>query len=186
MGAGVLIGNGILKLWCCGMAQGAGFVGGLFFPLFYLGVTSGVLFNMAFPPSKVQACLDSEMITALTHSKPLCFYRDDYDGINLYWGALLMMSAVPASVAPMPFTLTILAALQMEMSGAQATSIFIAVLVSMLTVTGTGIIGKMTGPGKSAAENEEAVSCHAEGIAKGGPEVTSESAVTAAVHTVSV
>ena len=48
IGASIIAVSMILKLVCLGMALGSGFVGGLFFPIFYLGISSGVLLHQAF------------------------------------------------------------------------------------------------------------------------------------------
>ena len=148
IGAHVLIISGILKLFNLGMTLGSGFVGGLFFPLFYIGCTSGVLLNMAFPPSTVQKCFDQpsthDWIIHHPHihngTDPFCINHDGDDGLNKYFAAMVMFAAVPAASVPMPFTLVLLCSFQMEFSAYQASPLFAAVLVSYLMVSGIGLL----------------------------------------------
>jgi len=67
---------------------------------------------------------------------------DGDDGLNKYFAAMVMFAAVPAASVPMPFTLVLLCAFQMEFSAYQASPLFASVLVSYLMISGIGLIPK--------------------------------------------
>jgi len=166
MGVGILIGNALLKLVCLGLAQGAGFVGGFFFPMFYVGTTAGVLIHMAFPPDKYDQCISVSnakfqyLLSEYTNSTgTFCISRDDNGtGINLYFAALALMVAVPGAVVPFPFTLTCIAGFSMEMTSYQMSAIWITVMVSYTLVSGT-LMGLRGGTKEGADEDEIAEAC---------------------------
>ena len=97
------------KLLCMGACLGLGFVGGQIVPCVYAGLCAGMIVSRMFPSCPVTLAVPC------------------------------MMSAVPASFAPIPFTLIGLVVLVMVLDGRMAGPVFVATFVSFLTNCGIGI-----------------------------------------------
>ena len=88
------------------VSQGSGFVGGPIFRLSVIGGTAGVIVHQVFP------------------SMPL----------GLAFSCLL--AAVPGSVAPVPFSMVLMAAFLTQVGALQTGPILIAVITALLTMEG--------------------------------------------------
>jgi len=106
---GTLWGTLVGKLLSMAICLGFGFVGGQIFPCIYAGVCAGMIVCRVVPSLPVTLAVPC------------------------------MMSAVPASFAPIPFTLVGLTALVLVMDGSMAAPVFVATFVSFLTNCGFGI-----------------------------------------------
>ena len=85
-------------------STGSGFIGGPIFPLLFLGGTSGIIVNQAFP----------EVPVGLAFS--------------------CMLAAVPGSIVLAPFSMVLLAALLTQVGAVQTAPILIAVGTAYLTI----------------------------------------------------
>ena len=92
------------------ISMNCGFIGGFIFPLLTIGVLVGVISHELLP--------DAPYGLFLT-----CF-----------------ISALPAGIAPIPYTLICLTAFLFSLNVYQITPVFIATMVSYLIVSGTGIL----------------------------------------------
>lgn len=109
VGPQLLLCTGFAKLFVLGVSMNCGFVGGFVFPTILVGAIAGVLFY------QWQSVVPLGMCVA-------CF-----------------MSAVPAGICPMPFTLACLSIFALFNGLYQTVPIYIACLVSYLVVCGSGV-----------------------------------------------
>lgn len=105
------------------ISMNSGFIGGFIFPLLTIGVLVGVIAHDLFPNAP--------------YSLFLCSF----------------MSALPAGIAPIPYTLICLTAFLFSLNVYQITPVFIATMVSYLIVSGTGILPTLQ---RKAQEREQA------------------------------
>ena len=124
LGLGLLVAVLIAKMLTFAVSQGSGFVGGPIFPSLFIGGTAGVVVHQVFP------------------SVPL----------GLAFSCLL--AAVPGSVAPVPFSMVLLAAFLTQVGALQTGPVLIAVITALLTMEGVkyliGIRKRSRDAGKQA------------------------------------
>ena len=106
---GLLVCTAFAKLFLLGVSMNCGFVGGFVFPTILIGAISGVLFYQWFSTLPLGMCV-------------ACF-----------------ISAVPAGIVPMPFTLAGLTIFILFNGLYQTVPVYIATLMSYTVVCGTGI-----------------------------------------------
>ena len=106
LGLGLLVAVLIAKMLTFAVSQGSGFIGGPIFPSLFIGGTAGVIVHQVFP------------------------------GVPLGLAFSCMLAAVPGSLAPVPFSMVLLAAFLTEVGALQTAPIFIAVVTALLTMEG--------------------------------------------------
>jgi H+/Cl- antiporter ClcA len=126
LGLGLLVAILIAKMLTFAVSQGSGFVGGPIFPSLFIGGTAGVLVHQVFP------------------SVPL----------GLAFSCLL--AAVPGSVAPVPFSMVLLAAFLTQVGALQTAPILIAVITAFLTMEGVRYLVTIRKQSRAAAANQPA------------------------------
>lgn len=104
LGLGLLVAILVGKMIAFAASTGSGFIGGPIFPLLFLGGTSGIIVNQAFP----------EVPVGLAFS--------------------CMLAAVPGSIVLAPFSMVLLAALLTQVGAVQTAPILIAVGTAYLTI----------------------------------------------------
>ena len=106
LGLGLLVAVVVAKMLTFAVSQGSGFIGGPIFPSLFIGGTAGVIVHQVFP------------------------------GVPLGLAFSCMLAAVPGSLAPVPFSMVLLAAFLTEVGVLQTAPIFIAVVTALLTMEG--------------------------------------------------
>lgn len=95
-----------------------GFIGGLVYPLMYIGLVSGILFFLNFPELPFGLCV-------------ACF-----------------TASVPSCLVPMPYTLTAFVCLLYGLDLYQSSAVYISVVTSYILISGTGIVHALQGYSK--------------------------------------
>ena len=106
LGLGLLVAVLIAKMLTFAVSDGSGFIGGPIFPSLFIGGTAGVLVHQVFP------------------------------GVPLGLAFSCMLAAVPGSLAPVPFSMVLMAAFLTEVGALQTAPILIAVVTALLATEG--------------------------------------------------
>ncbi len=104
LGVGLLAAIVIAKMLTFAVSQGSGFIGGPIFPSLFIGGTAGVLVHQAIP------------------------------GVPLGLAFTCLLAAVPGALAPVPFSMVLMAAFLTQVGALQTAPILIAVVTAYLTV----------------------------------------------------
>ena len=128
LGLGLLVAVLIGKMLTFAVSQGSGFIGGPIFPSLFIGGTAGVIVHEVFP------------------SVPL----------GLAFSCLL--AAVPGSVAPVPFSMVLLAAFLTQVGALQTGPMLIAVVTALLTMEGVKYLMSMRKQSRATPAKETAPS----------------------------
>jgi H+/Cl- antiporter ClcA len=121
LGLGLLIAVLIAKMLTFAVSQGSGFIGGPIFPSLFIGGTAGVIVHHLVP------------------SVPL----------GLAFSCLL--AAVPGSVAPVPFSMVLLAVFLTQVGALQTGPMLIAVITALLTMEGVKYLMSIRERSRAAA-----------------------------------
>eukprot|EP00605_Chrysophyceae_sp_TOSAG23-4_P001239 GSChrysophyteH1.ASY1.ANO1.1350.1 assembled CDS len=127
IGPGLLVCTAFAKLFLLGVSMNCGFVGGFVFPTILIGAISGVLFYQWFSTLPLGMCV-------------ACF-----------------ISAVPAGIVPMPFTLAGLTIFILFNGLYQTVPVYIATLMSYTVVCGTGIFTALALRSQKQMDKEQQV-----------------------------
>ncbi len=121
LGARTLIVTAFTKLLCLGISQGFGFIGGPLFPIIFAGACTGSLIHVIFP------------------------------GIPVIISFASGFAAAPVVIIPGIFTITILTSVMFLLGGAASSAVFIACVMSYITVCGMGLMQGLVLKGMKAA-----------------------------------
>ena len=132
----LLICTGFAKLFVLGVSMNCGFVGGFVFPTILVGAIAGTLFYQWQTTVPLGLCV-------------ACF-----------------ISAVPAGICPMPFTLACLSIFTLFNGLYQTVPIYVATLMSYLLVCGSGVFTALQ---LRAQQNQAAQATNTTTGAKAGP-----------------
>jgi len=120
----LIVASAFAKMFVLGVSLNSGFVGGFVFPTILIGVMTGVVCYQLFPYIPLGMCVS-------------CF-----------------LSAVPAGICPMPFTLACLAIFTQYNGLYQTIPIYMATITSYTLVCGSGIFSAMQRRAMAAQNNQ--------------------------------
>mmetsp|Transcript_3975 Transcript_3975/g.6035 ORF Transcript_3975/g.6035 Transcript_3975/m.6035 type:complete len:624 (+) Transcript_3975:1127-2998(+) len=122
LGACTVAVTAFTKLLCLGISQGFGFIGGPLFPIIFAGACTGSLIHIIFP------------------------------GIPVIISFASGFAATPVAIIPGIFTVTALSSVMFLLGGAASSAVFIACVMSYITVCGMGLMQGFILKGMKAAE----------------------------------
>ena len=122
LGLGLLVAVLVAKMLTFAVSQGSGFIGGPIFPSLFIGGTAGVIVHQVFP------------------------------GVPLGLAFSCMLAAVPGSLAPVPFSMVLMAAFLTEVGVLQTAPILIAVVTALLTMEGVKYLISIRRRSRAAAK----------------------------------
>mmetsp|Transcript_43779 Transcript_43779/g.93721 ORF Transcript_43779/g.93721 Transcript_43779/m.93721 type:complete len:508 (+) Transcript_43779:125-1648(+) len=114
LSVGLLTGTAIAKCFTFSLGMSGGLVGGMFFPLMYVGLVSG------------------EVVGKL-----------GIDGLDPAWVDPVMMGAVPASFLTAPLTMLALPVSMFTMGPLHSIAVFVGIVTSSTILVGTGFLHKL-------------------------------------------
>ncbi len=126
LGLGLLVATLVAKMLTFAVSEGSGFIGGPIFPALFIGGTAGVIVHQVFP------------------------------SVPLGLAVPCMLAAVPGSLAPVPFSMVLMAAFLTQVGALQTASILIAVVTALLTTEGVKYLFAMRKQSHAAAAKETA------------------------------
>jgi H+/Cl- antiporter ClcA len=106
LGLGLIAATVVAKMLTFGVSQGSGFVGGPIFPSLFIGGTAGV------------------------------FVHQVIHGVPLGLAFTCLLAATPGALAPVPFSMVLMAAFLTQVGALQTAPILIAVVTAFLTMEG--------------------------------------------------
>jgi len=121
----LLISSGFGKAFNLGLSMNGGFVGGFIFPILTMGVIAGVTTNQM------------------------------YSYVPLGLSVACFMAALPASICPMPFTLSCLAVFVFYIGLYQTAPVFISAITSYTIVVGSGLFSEMQKRGRPELQENQ-------------------------------
>lgn len=134
----LLIYSALAKMFLLGMSMNGGFVGGFIFPIFTISVIAAVICHQVYPAIPLGLALG-------------CF-----------------LSGLPASICPMPFTLSALPIFVYYFGLYQTAPVFLSSIVSYTIVCGSGLFGSLVKRGQEQQRKaNEALEKEKEGGAHG-------------------
>ena len=122
---GVLFSSGFARIFLLAVSNACGFKGGLFFPIFTIGITAGVITYRLY----------SFLPLGLTVG---CF-----------------MAALPISIVPMPFTMTGVIYFTFFFGDVETVPIAVASFTSYMILNGSGLLKALVDRGSSSAKKPE-------------------------------
>lgn len=128
----LLLCTGFARMVLLGVSMNAGFCGGIIFPFLTMGMIAGAVMYLNFPYVPKGLCVGAFMV------------------------------AIPAGIVPMPFTFTALVVFIFYFGLYQIAPIFVAVVVSYLIVSGSGLFKKLAS--RAAKNNAEGEAATAEAV----------------------
>ena len=126
LGLGLLVATLIAKMLTFAVSEASGFIGGPIFPSLFLGGTAGVIVHQVFP------------------------------SVPLGLAVPCLLAAVPGSLAPVPFSMVLMAAFLTQVGALQTGSILITVVTALLTTEGVKYLVGTRKQSRAAAARETA------------------------------
>ena len=126
LGLGLLVATLIAKMLTFAVSEASGFIGGPIFPSLFLGGTAGVIVHEVFP------------------------------SVPLGLAVPCLLAAVPGSLAPVPFSMVLMAAFLTQVGALQTGSILITVVTALLTTEGVKYLVGTRKQSRAAAARETA------------------------------